>query len=63
MVEAQKGNAMNDILYECCPEKNTECEKTRCQTLCFHTTNPDYSVDGKRYKFNVNTGELEDMDA
>lgn len=53
---------MNDILYECCPEKNTECEKTRCQTLCFHTTNPDYSVDGKRYKFNVNTGELENMD-
>lgn len=28
--------------YICDPEKNTECKKTSCQTLCFETTDPRY---------------------
>ena len=28
--------------YICDPEKNTECKKTHCQTLCFKTTEPRY---------------------
>lgn len=54
---------MPDILYKCDPSKNTECEKTICQSLCFHTLDAKYSVDGKRYRYNVNTDKFEDMDA
>jgi len=53
----------SDIVYKCNPSKNTECEKTICQSLCFHTFNAKYSVDGKRYRYNVNTDKFEDMDA
>lgn len=28
--------------YICDPEKNTECKKTCCQTMCFETTDPRY---------------------
>lgn len=64
MGEKQKGTAMNDIpiVYKCDFERNKECKKTVCQELCFHTLNPEYSIDGKRYKFNVNTGKLENLD-
>ena len=30
-------------LYECDPQKNKECKKTICGTLCKHTTNPNYA--------------------
>lgn len=52
----------NTIVYICDFERNKECKKTACQELCFHTLNPAYSVDGKRYRFNVDTGEYENMD-
>ena len=29
--------------YICDPEKNTECKKTNCQTLCFETTHKEFS--------------------
>lgn len=50
------------IVYKCDFERNKECKKTVCQELCFHTLNPEYSIYGKRYKFNVNTGKLENLD-
>lgn len=52
----------NTIFYICDFERNKECKKTTCQKLCFHTLNPEYSVDGKRYRFNVDKGEYENMD-
>ena len=55
---------MNDfqVVYKCDYKRNKECKKTMCQDLCFHTKNPDYSVDGKRYKYNADTDKLEAMD-
>ncbi len=32
-------------IYLCDPAKNTECRKTSCQTLCFHTTHMKYSTE------------------
>lgn len=51
-----------DIVYKCDPSRNAECKKNSCQSLCFHTSNSKYSIDGKRYKYNANTDEFEDMD-
>lgn len=51
------------IVYRCDFERNKECEKTVCQDLCFHTLNPDYSVDGKRYRYNADSDEYENLDA
>ena len=33
--------------YVCNPEKNTLCPKYGCQDFCFHTTDKEYSMDGK----------------
>lgn len=33
--------------YICDPEKNTECKKTCCQTMCFETTDPRYQKEDK----------------
>lgn len=52
----------SDIVYKCDPQKNTECKKRSCQSLCFHTLNSKYSADGRKYRYNVNTDEFEDMD-
>ncbi|MBR5421030.1 MAG: hypothetical protein IK115_07795 [Lachnospiraceae bacterium] len=30
-------------IYICDPGKNTECSKTACQDLCFHTTKRKYA--------------------
>lgn len=30
-------------LYVCDPEKNTECKKTGCQTLCKNTLNQEFA--------------------
>lgn len=32
-------------IYLCDPAKNTECRKTSCQTLCFHTTHMKYATE------------------
>ena len=48
--------------YRCDFEKNKNCLKTECQTNCFFTANPENSVDGKRYVFNVDTFEFEAVD-
>lgn len=65
MGKKQEGIAMKNIqiFYKCDFKRNKDCEKTSCQKYCFHTTNPEYSVDGKRYKYNVDTGKLKDLDA
>ena len=33
-------------LYLCDPEKNTECKKSGCQTLCKHTLNKEFAKEG-----------------
>lgn len=45
------------IIYRCDPNKNKECTKESCRIYCNHTTNPEYSVDGKKYKWNPLTDE------
>lgn len=34
--------------YLCDPEKNTECKKTSCQTLCFEATDPRYRKENEQ---------------
>lgn len=46
------------IFYLCDPEKHTNCKKTLCQHECKYTLHPDYSKDGKKYKFDVNRWEF-----
>jgi hypothetical protein len=60
-----KGIAMNEnqFVYICDPSKNKECEKTSCKYFCKFTTHPEYSIDGKRYKINADTGKLEAVDS
>lgn len=50
------------IVYKCDPSKNTTCEKTSCQTLCFYSLNPYNSADGKKYRYNANTKREEVVD-
>ena len=46
------GGMMSDPwMYKCDPEKNSECEKTCCQSCCFLTTHKEFSKDGKRYRY------------
>ena len=51
---------MNDpeYVYKCDPTKNKECTKESCRIYCNHTTKPEYSVDGKKYKWIPSTGEI-----
>ena len=42
----KKMNKGEKILYVCDPNKNTECKKSVCQILCFHTPNKEFSLDG-----------------
>lgn len=75
MGERAKGTAMmkqeakmlvfnqNPVVYKCDPNKNVTCRKTACHNPCFYTLNPAYSADGKRYRLNDNTNEIEDLDA
>lgn len=51
------------IVYKCDFEKNVDCPKTCCQKYCFFTFKEEFSIDGKRYKYNANTGREEDLDA
>jgi len=39
--------AIDPNTYICDPEKNTDCKKTHCQTLCFRTTDPRYRKEDK----------------
>lgn len=48
-------------LYLCNPELNKKCKKTSCQTDCFHTTNPEYSLDGKKYNIDLKTCEIREI--
>ena len=52
----------NPIVYKCDPNKNTTCAKTACQKQCQYTLNPYYSADGKRYRLNDDTNEIEELD-
>ena len=40
------------IVYLCDPEKNNLCRKTACQKECKHTTHKEFSLDGKKYRYN-----------
>lgn len=40
-----EGKELLPGVYVCDPEKNTECRKTSCQTLCFHTRHRLYATD------------------
>ncbi len=53
----------NQFVYICDPSQNKECEKTSCKYFCKFTTHPEYSIDGKRYKINADTGKLEAVDS
>ena len=48
-------------LYLCNPELNKKCEKTSCQTDCFYTTNPEYSLDGKKYNVDLKTCKIREI--
>ena len=41
-----------ECVYLCDPEKNDICRKTACQKECKHTTHKEFSLDGKKYKYN-----------
>ena len=47
--------------YLCDPSKNEKCGKDMCQNECKFTTNPEFSADGKKYKWNVNRWEFEEV--
>lgn len=51
------------VVYLCDPKKNGKCMKTACQDLCFHTLHAEFSKDGKRYRYNVDKDEYENLDA
>lgn len=56
-------NEENDVIvYECDPEKNIECDKTMCGTMCFHTRHAEYSVDGRMYRYNADKKDIEPVD-
>ena len=46
---------MNERLYVCNPQLNTQCRKTSCQKYCFHTHYKEYELQtggGKKMKQN-----------
>ena len=49
-----------DNLYLCDPQKNVDCPKDICQTECFYTTKKEFSKDGKVYRYNHKTCELDE---
>lgn len=51
------------IVYRCDPEKNATCRKTACGKECNFTTQPEYSADGIKYRYNEDTSDYERMDA
>lgn len=56
-------NEENDIIvYECDPEKNIECDKVMCGDMCMHTRHAEYSVDGRMYRYNAHTKQIEPVD-
>ena len=48
------------MFYICDPQKNTECKKTACHTLCFLTLQKEFKKDGTE---GMTDYEAADLDA